>query len=76
MTRKDLKGKTFFLIAKYWLDDLVGFVKIGDDREEIIKEFEKKYCWKAGDWGATEESYQLLECTAKELSDGFNIEEW
>ena len=42
MTRKDLKGKTFFLIAKYWLDDLVGFVKIGDDREEIIKEFEKK----------------------------------
>ncbi len=27
MTRKDLKGKTFYLIAKYWLDDLVGFVK-------------------------------------------------
>lgn len=73
MTRKDLKGKTFYLIAKYWLDDLVGFVKIGDDREEIMQLFKDKYEWNSkNNFGITEESYQLLECNAKELSDGFD----
>lgn len=27
--------KPFYLIAEYWLGDLKGFIKIGDDREEI-----------------------------------------
>lgn len=70
MTRKDLE-KTFYLIAKYNLSGLEGFIKIGDDKEEITKLFEEKYTWKAGDWGVTEESYQLLECNAVELLDGF-----
>jgi len=72
MTREDLK-KTFYLIAKYWLGELVGFIKIGDDKEEITKLFEEKYSWKAGDWGVTEESYQLLECNAVEVLNGFEI---
>ena len=70
MTRKDLE-KTFYLIAKYWLGNLQGFVKIGDNKEEITKLFKEKYSWKAGDWGATEESYQLLEINAQELENGF-----
>ena len=34
MSKKDL-NKTFYLIAKYWLGDLQGFIKIGDNKEEI-----------------------------------------
>lgn len=58
-------NKTFYLIAKYWLGDLEGFIKIGDDKEEITKLFEEKYMWKPNTLGVTEESYELLEVNAK-----------
>lgn len=71
MTRKDL-GKTFYLIAKYWLGELEGFIKIGDDKEEITKLFQEKYKWTPEhNFGVTEASYQLLEVNANELDDGF-----
>ena len=38
MTRKNLE-KTFYLIAKYWLCDLVGFAVAGDNKEEIVQLF-------------------------------------
>lgn len=72
MTRKDLE-KTFYLIAKYWLGELQGFVKIGDDKEEITQLFKDKYEWNnKNNFGVTEESYQLLEVNAKELLGGFD----
>ena len=71
MTRKDLK-KTFYLIAKYNLFGLEGFIKISDNKEEITKLFEDKYMWSSkNNFGITEESYQLLECNANELNSGF-----
>lgn len=66
MTKKTLE-KTFYLIAKYWLGNLEGFVKIGDDKEEITKLFEERYMWKPNTLGVTEASYQLLEVNAKEV---------
>ena len=64
MTRKDLE-KTFYLIAKYWLGELQGFIKIGNNKEEIVKYFNEHY---NGDFGVTEESYELLEVKATEIS--------
>lgn len=58
-------NKTFYLIAQYWLGDLQGFIKIGDDKEEIMKLFEEKYMWKPNTFGVTEQSYKLLEVNAK-----------
>ena len=66
MNKKTLE-KTFYLIAKYWLGRLEGFIKIGDDKEEIMKLFEEKYMWKENTIGVTEESYQLLEVNAIEI---------
>ncbi len=66
MTRKVFE-KTFYLIAKYDLSGLIGFVKIGDDKEEIMKIFDERYMWYPNTLGVTEYSYQLLECTAKEI---------
>ena len=66
MTKKDLE-KTFYLIAQYWLGQLEGFVKIGDNKEEITKLFEEKYMWKPNTFGITEQSHQLLEVKAKEI---------
>lgn len=63
MNRTDLE-KTFYLIARYWLGELQGFIKIGNDKEEIMKLFQERY---SGDFGVTEESYQLLEVNAKEV---------
>ena len=63
MNREDLE-KTFYLIAKYWLGELQGFIKIGNNKEEIMKLFQERYC---GDFEVTEESYQLLEVNAKEV---------
>ena len=71
MKRNDLE-KTFYLIAKYWLGELQGFVKIGDNKEEIMQLFKEKYEWNdKNNFGITEESYQLLEVNAKELLDGY-----
>lgn len=65
MHRKDLE-KTFYLIARYWLGELQGFIKIGNNKEEIIELFKEKY---NGDFGVTEESYQLLEVNAKDIME-------
>ncbi len=67
MTKKTLE-KPFYLIVKYWLGNLEGFVKIGDDKEEITKLFEERYMWKENTFGVTEESYQLLEVNAKVIA--------
>lgn len=69
MTKLDL-NKTFYLIAKYWLGNLQGFIKIGDDKEEIMKIFDEKYVWEPGIFGVTEESYELLEVNAKVIMNG------
>ena len=58
-------NKPFYLIAKYQLEDIKGFIKISDDKEEIKKIFEEKYMWKPNTFGVTEVSYQLLEVNAK-----------
>lgn len=66
MSKIDL-NKTFYLIASYWSGDFWGFIKIGDDKEEIMKLFEERYMWKDNTFGVTEESYKLLEVNAKEI---------
>ena len=63
-------NKPFYLIAKYWLGNLQGFIKIGDDKEEIMKIFDEKYVWTSGTLGVTEESYELLEVNAKVIMNG------
>lgn len=68
MAKIDL-NKTFYLIAHYWLGVLQGFIKIGDDKEEIMKLFEEKYMWKSNTIGVTEESYDLLEVNAKVIAN-------
>lgn len=67
MSKIDL-NKTFYLIAKYWLGDLRGFIKIGDNKEEIVKLFRDRYTWKENTFGVTEESYELLEVNAKVIA--------
>ena len=67
--------KPFYLIAEYWLGDLRGFIKIGNDKEEIKKIFEEKYMWKPNTFGITEVSHELLEVNAKVImtdQDYFN----
>ncbi len=66
-------NKTFYLIAEYWLGDLRGFIKIGDDKEEIMKLFEEKYMWKPNTIGITEQSHKLLEVNAKEIANDKEI---
>lgn len=60
--------KTFYLIAQYWLGELEGFIKIGDDKEEIMKIFRDKYTWKENTLGITEQSHELLEVNAKVIA--------
>lgn len=36
--------KPFYLIAEYWLGDIQGFIKLGDDREEMEKFLKKNIC--------------------------------
>ncbi len=70
MNKKEIIKKPFYLIAKYWLGALQGFIKIGDNEEEITKLFEDKYMsTKEHDFGVTEESYSLLKVSATELLD-------
>ena len=74
MKKKSLEKK-FYLIAQYHLGELEGFIKIGDNKEEIIKFFQEKYCWKENTFGITEQSHQLLEVNAKEImNDRFYLE--
>ncbi len=69
MSKIDL-NKTFYLIAEYWLDDLRGFIKIGDNKEEIMKLFEDKYMFS---FGVTEQSFELLEVNAKVIANNRGI---
>lgn len=67
--------KPFYLIAEYLLGDLRGFIKIGNDKEEIKKIFEEKYMWKPNTFGITEISHELLEVNARVImtdQDYFN----
>lgn len=61
--------KTFYLIARYWLGNLQGFIKIGDDKEEIMQLFKDRYMWKTDSFGVTEEGFKLLEVNAKVIMD-------
>ena len=72
MSKIDL-SKTFYLIAQYWLGDLEGFIKIGDDKEEIMKVFRDKYTWKENTFGITEQSHKLLEVNAKVIATDQDI---
>ena len=72
MSKIDL-NKTFYLIAQYWLGDLEGFIKIGDDKEEIMKVFRDKYTWKENTFGITEQSHELLEVNAKVIATDQDI---
>lgn len=67
MAKIDL-NKTFYLIAKYWLGELEGFIKIGDNKDEIMELFRERYTWKENTFGVTEESHELLEVNAKVIA--------
>ncbi len=70
MNKKEMLEKPFYLIARYWLGDLEGFIKIGDNEEEITKLFEEKYMsTPEHNFGVTEESYSLLKVSASEILD-------
>ena len=49
--------KTFYLIGKFWLGEFKGFIKVGDNKEEILKLFNERYS--SCDFGVTEESFKL-----------------
>lgn len=66
--------KPFYLIAEYWLGDIQGFVKLGDDRKEIEKIFQEKYAWKPNTLGVTEQSFELLELKGKVILDEYGKE--
>ena len=71
-TKEKLVDKPFYLIAKFWLGKFEGFIKIGDDEEEITKLFEKRYkCTDEHAFGITEESFSLLKVTATELLNSY-----
>mgnify|MGYP005766452269 CR=1 FL=1 len=61
-------NQPFYLIAKYWLGEFQGFIKIGDDKEEIKKIFDERYMWRENTFGVTEESHELLEVNAKVIA--------
>lgn len=70
---KETFKKPFYLIAKYWLGKFDGFIKIGDNEEEITELFENKYMsTPEHNFGVTEESYSLLKLSASELLDSEN----
>ena len=61
-------NQPFYLIAKYCLGEFQGFIKIGDDKEEIKKIFDERYMWRENTFGVTEESHELLEVNAKVIA--------
>ena len=66
--------KPFYLISEYWLGDIKGFVKLGDDKEEMKKIFQEKYAWKPNTLGVTEQSFELLELKGKVILDEYGKE--
>lgn len=71
--KKNIFDKPFYLIAEYWLGDLQGFIKTGDNKEEIMKLFEERYIWKPNTLGITEQSFDLLEVNAKVIATDQDI---
>lgn len=70
MRKKEMLEKPFYLIARYWLGDLDGFITIGDNEEEITELFNERYkSTIEHDFGVTEESYSLLKVRASEILD-------
>lgn len=70
MRKKEMLEKPFYLIARYWLGDLDGFITIGDNEEEITELFNERYkSTIEHDFGVTEESYSLLKVSASEILD-------
>ena len=56
------KNKTYYVIAKLWLGEFEGFIKIGDNKEEITKLFNERYkSTEEHSFGITEESFVLYE---------------
>lgn len=72
MNKIDLT-KTFYLIAEYWLGDFERFVKIGDNKDEIMEVFRERYTWKDNTFGITEQSHKLLEVNAKVIATDKDI---
>lgn len=56
--------KIYYVIAEYWLSELRGFIKIGDDKNEILELYNNRY---NGDFGVTEQSFELYEVKFKEV---------
>lgn len=70
MRKKEMLEKPFYLIAKYWLGKLDGFITIGDNEEEITELFNERYkSTPEHNFGVTEESYSLLKVSASEILD-------
>lgn len=70
MRKKEMLEKPFYLIARYWLGKLDGFITIGDNEEEITELFNERYkSTLEHDFGVTEESYSLLKVSASEILD-------
>lgn len=61
--------KIYYVIAEYWLSELRGFIKIGDDKNEILEIYNNRY---NGDFGVTEQSFKLYEVKFKEVKDNAN----
>ena len=56
--------KIYYVIAEYWLSELRGFIKISDDKNEILELYNNRY---NGDFGVTEQSFKLYEVKFKEV---------
>ena len=56
--------KIYYVIAEYWLSELRSFIKIGDDKNEILELYNNRY---NGDFGVTEQSFKLYEVKFKEV---------
>lgn len=72
MNKIDLT-KTFYLIPEYWLGDFERFVKIGDNKDEIMELFRERYTWKDNTFGITEQSHELLEVNANVIATDQDI---
>lgn len=57
-------NKIYYVIAEYWLSELRGFIKINDNKNEILELYNNKY---NGDFGVTEQSFKLYEVKFKEV---------
>lgn len=67
---KIIENKKYYIIGGFWLGEIEGFTKLGDDKKEAIELFNKMYNKKNGfDFGVTEESFKLFEVQFKEVTE-------